>query len=213
MNIWEGIGSSIVAAVISALVAVLVVHLSNAASRRSWYHQRRIEAFAVVLDTWHHCWDITHRDWDSYPPRETTPLLPVMEGNPDRAPIIDSMLRRDQDLKKAVDRTRSAIEQWSLYLDDSGAQIEAAMRRAVEILYGEWDYSSYLGRGGLYLPIPEEFTDEWDRYIRAAHNWHRITSASKRTRTDKQFKYMWRSNPKNKSDIMEITDEIRFNVE
>lgn len=213
MNAWDGIASSIVAAVIAALVAVLVVHLSNRSARKSWYHQRRVEAFTEVLDGWNECWEVASRNWDSYPPREFTPSLPAMEEDPERAPIIDQMLRRDQDLQRAVGRTAAAVEKWALYLGTAGAEIEQATRRAIDVLDGEWRYTSYLGRGGLYLPIPDQFYDEWKRYLDASHEWHRAPSRRKRKKPDARLTTMWRSTPKTTGDILNVSTELRFLIE
>lgn len=194
-------------------MAVLVVSLSNASARRSWYHQRRIETFSAVLESFNLCWEITYRNWDAYPSRDFEPYLPVMAEKPERADSIDRMHRRDQDLLRAVEKTNSSIETWSLYLDGSGARLEGATRRALDVLYGEWDYSSYLGRGGLYLPIPEEFTREWKQYLAAAHNWHRAHAAYIKRRVGKNLDAMWRFDAKSKFDVLGLTDEPRFSIE
>ncbi|XKH55224.1 hypothetical protein LG284_16425 (plasmid) [Citricoccus nitrophenolicus] len=214
MRIWEGFGSSIVAAAVGALVAVLAVHLSNVAARRSWYHQRRIEAFAQVLDGWHQCWDVASRNWDSYPRREP-PHGEVSEAaGPEWSPLEDVLDRRDGDLLQAVNTTHSAVGAWALYLDDSGKEIEAATRRALELLYGEWDYSGHLEKGSLMMWIGEPFMSDWDRYLDLSRRWHRAHSKRAKSPISKELRSMWRSEPKTKQDIAEeLGHARRFFVE
>lgn len=152
-TLWDGLWASLTAAVVSALVAVAVVHLSNRSARRSWYDQRRIEAYERVLDAFGDCWTITSRNWDYYHSSQAV--------NVDT----DAIMRlRDQDLTQAEGKTAHAIDVWGLYLGKDGVELLGAARRALDTLSGEWLWSSYLGRGALYIPLldvcpPDEGTD------------------------------------------------------
>ena len=152
-TLWDGLWASLTAAVVSALVAVAVVHLSNRSARRSWYDQRRIEAYERVLDAFGCCWTITSRNWDYY------------DNSQENIVDTDAIMRlRDQDLIQAETKTVRAIDVWGLYLGKDGVDLLGAARRALDTLSGEWLWSSYLGRGALYIPLldlcpPDEGTD------------------------------------------------------
>lgn len=224
MNVWEGLGSSIVSATVGAVVAVLVVHLSNVSARRSWYQQRRIEAFERVLDALNQCWRVTWRNWDDYPlpnvpswrhhrlmlwieHKLTKPLEKIPPGTR------EVMMNRDRDLLAAYEQARVAIDLWALYLDNRAGEIEHATRRGLDVLYGEWDYSSYEARGGLYIPIDETFVEEWTSYVKSTREWHRATGRRKKP-FDRQLAGSWQQTPKTKEDILnDFPEDIRFSVE
>lgn len=116
--LWSGVFGSIIAAVIAALVAVFVVLLTNRSARRSWYDQRRIEAFEQILEAFANCWEIAGQDFDDFPfpkfsdykrkweednadaewqnPQETEhPAIPVVLSDEEWALRVSEMARRE----------------------------------------------------------------------------------------------------------------------
>ncbi|MFC0581598.1 hypothetical protein [Micrococcoides hystricis] len=212
-DLWNGLFSSLVSAVVAAVVAVAAVYLSTKSTHRSWYEKQRIEAFASVLDGFNQCWEFSGREFN-FPSHHFIP-----ESSDDEAPLLDETkyqqeineIRNKQvdELRLLVGATLRKINIWTMYLKDGeGKEVEETVKRAIEVLFDEWHYSSFMPRGTFALEIPQARFQEWEQMMKLARIWHQSESVRKRRKTEKEISELFRKSGPSFEEIMKLDSSL-----